>query len=166
MKIRRAIPSDSADIARVHVDSWKTAYSGIIADDYLDSLSYQERELWWFENLSTSGRFVFVAEDSTSESNQDKIIGFCARGRNPSKSDSEYKSELGSIYILQGHRGRGVGKALVHSLAVSLVESEFSSMIVWVLSKNPYRRFYILNAYLSGLAPKNSSSVSGGIRDS
>ena len=141
-KIRQAVPSDSADIARVHVDSWKTAYRGIIADDYLDSLSYEERERRWFENLSSTGRFVFVAEDSTSEPTEKKIIGFCSGGRNSSSIDSEYAAELGSIYILQEHRGRGVGKALVHSLAMSLVEVGFSSMIVWVLSKNPYRRFY------------------------
>jgi len=140
--IRRAVPSDSADIARVHIDSWKTAYKGIIADDYLDSLSYEERDRWWFENLSSSGRLVFVAEDSTPESVEKKIIGFCAGGRNHSSMDSDFASVLGSIYILQRHRGRGIGKALVHSLAVSLVEGGFSSMIVWVLSKNPYRRFY------------------------
>ena len=81
-------------------------------------------------------------EDSSSESNHKRIIGFCAGGRNRSKSDSDYEAAIGSIYILEGHRGRGVGKALVHSLAVSLVESGLSSMIVWVLSKNPYRRFY------------------------
>ena len=141
LRIRRAVPSDAVDIARVHIDSWKTAYRGIVADDYLDNLSYQERERWWSENLSSSGRFVFVAEDSSSESNHKKIIGFCAGGRNLSKSDSDYAVVLGSIYILQEYRGRGIGKDSL-SLAISLVESGFSSMIVWVLSKNPYRSFY------------------------
>ena len=51
LKIRRAVLSDSADIARVHIDSRKTAYRGIVADEDPDNLSYEERERWWSENF-------------------------------------------------------------------------------------------------------------------
>jgi len=126
----------------VHIDSWKTTYRGIVSDDYLDNLSYEERERWWSENISTSGRIVFVADDAVSESKEKKIIGFCSGGRNRSTTDPRYEAELHAIYILQEHRGKGIGKTLVQYLALSLVESGFTSVIVWVLAKNPYRRFY------------------------
>ncbi len=53
-----------------------------------------------------------------------------------------YAGELGSIYILEKYRGRGVGRTLVQSLAKSMMEHNFDSMLVWALAKNPYRRFY------------------------
>ncbi|MCK9313152.1 MAG: hypothetical protein M0P20_03745 [Methanocorpusculum sp.] len=39
MRIRDASVADAAAIARVMVDTWKTAYRGIIDDYYLNSLS-------------------------------------------------------------------------------------------------------------------------------
>ncbi len=31
--IREGAPGDAADIARVHMDGWRTAYAGIMFDD-------------------------------------------------------------------------------------------------------------------------------------
>jgi len=42
MRIREASVEDASAIARVAVDTWKTAYRGIIDDNYLNSLSYEE----------------------------------------------------------------------------------------------------------------------------
>ena len=47
--IRRAIKDDIPGIAKVHVDSWKTAYKGIFADEILDNIAY--------ENEKTMGRY-------------------------------------------------------------------------------------------------------------
>ena len=37
--LRRANINDAAAIAKVHVDTWKSTYKGIVPDDYLSSLS-------------------------------------------------------------------------------------------------------------------------------
>ena len=42
--VRIAVPTDSPSIARVRIDSWRTAYKGIIAEDYLADLSYVDGE--------------------------------------------------------------------------------------------------------------------------
>lgn len=42
--IRRAIKDDIQGIAKVHVDSWKTAYKGIFAEEILDNIAYEKRE--------------------------------------------------------------------------------------------------------------------------
>lgn len=39
MHIRKAAVEDAAAIAKVHVDSWRTTYKGIMPSDYLNSLS-------------------------------------------------------------------------------------------------------------------------------
>ena len=42
--IRRAIKDDIQGIAKVHVDSWKTTYKGIVADEILDNIAYEKRK--------------------------------------------------------------------------------------------------------------------------
>ena len=39
--IREAHPNDGPGMAKVHVDTWRAAYRGILPDDFLDGLSYQ-----------------------------------------------------------------------------------------------------------------------------
>lgn len=43
MIIRQAREEDVMQIAEIVVEDWKTAYRGIIDDDYLDSLSAEQR---------------------------------------------------------------------------------------------------------------------------
>lgn len=40
--IREAQIADAPAIARVGVDTWRSTYCGIMADDYLDDLSYEK----------------------------------------------------------------------------------------------------------------------------
>lgn len=51
MIIRRAIISDAPGIAKVHVDSWRTTYKGIIPQSFLDGLSYEQRTKLWENNI-------------------------------------------------------------------------------------------------------------------
>ena len=53
MRIREASPTDATAIARVHVDSWRTTYAGIVPADYLANLSYVQREQFWCDIFST-----------------------------------------------------------------------------------------------------------------
>ena len=46
-KIRKAVNEDAKQIAVVHVDSWRTTYTGIVADAYLESLTYESKEKMW-----------------------------------------------------------------------------------------------------------------------
>ena len=41
--IRVANVPDAAAIAKVHVDSWRTTYTGIVPDEYLAQLSYEQQ---------------------------------------------------------------------------------------------------------------------------
>lgn len=64
MLIRKAQTEDALAIAKVHVDSWRTSYPGIVSNEYLASQSYEAREKIWVGVLSsTEGQsFTFVAE--------------------------------------------------------------------------------------------------------
>lgn len=133
---RRAERSDSAAIARVHVATWRTAYRGILPDDFLASLDesfYAER---WERTLVDATTRVYVAE------NADGIIGFASGGRERAGEDG-YTGELYAIYVLQEAQGRGHGRRLVRAVVGGLRELRLPDMLVWVLRDNaPARGFY------------------------
>lgn len=135
MKIREASLEDAPSIARVTVDTWKTAYRGIINDNYLDNLTCEEREEGW-KQFPFHNSFVYVAEDDNHN-----IIGFAAAGPERN-SNPVYTGELYAIYVHPSHQKRGIGSMLFRSVIKRCKESGVQSMLLWVLSESPYRRFY------------------------
>jgi GNAT superfamily N-acetyltransferase len=136
--IREANLADAAAIAHVHVASWKTTYSGVVPDAYIDSLNQVERTQTWEEWFRTAPMSVFVAEDAAG------IFGFANGGaiRGQVGEPGEYDAELYAIYLLQASQRRGAGRALTQALASSLARKGFRSMVVWVLEQNPAVQFY------------------------
>src|SRR5256885_16287880 len=91
--IRPALPNDAAEIARVHVDSWRSSYRGLLADEFLDSLSeagYTDR---WRRVIGDGASRVFVVEEAGG------IVGFASGGRERA-GESGYEGELYAIYIV------------------------------------------------------------------
>jgi GNAT superfamily N-acetyltransferase len=138
MLIREAEITDAAAIARVHVDSWRTTYVGIVPTEHLAGLSYDQREQEWRGTLSvpTELEFVYVAQDTTGN-----VIGFAWGGPERGGHDA-YKGELFAIYLLDEHQRQGVGKQLLFRVAKRFLQQGIQSMLVWVLADNPSRRFY------------------------
>ena len=137
--IRAANPADAGPIARVHVDSWRTTYEGIVPAEYLASLSYRDRESMWHEALTTDrlATSIFIAETKDGD-----VVGFASAGPER-EGNSTYQAELYTIYILQKHQNSGLGRRLVSTIARSLSANGFNSMLLWVLEDNhPACRFY------------------------
>ncbi|MBW4507590.1 MAG: GNAT family N-acetyltransferase [Scytonematopsis contorta HA4267-MV1] len=139
MIIREATHDDVPAIAKVHVDTWRSTYKGIVPDEYLASLSYERREKNWhqiFNNSLENGDFTYVAEEKSGQ-----IIGF-ANGGLERTGDSVYKGELNAIYILQSSQRKGVGRKLFSTVIEKLNQIDIHSMLVWVLDDNFACRFY------------------------
>ncbi|MEC1525401.1 GNAT family N-acetyltransferase [Neobacillus niacini] len=129
MKIKKASEVDIKSIARVYVDGWKTTYRGLVPDDYLDSLSYEESEQRWLNFLNHEKEpFIYIAMNEAGE-----IIGFAA---GKSIVDDNFDGELYSLYLLQECRGLGVGRQLVSAIARHFKEKGIASMMVWVMERN------------------------------
>lgn len=135
MKIREAGIDDAPAIARVTVDTWKTSYRGIVDDEYLDELSYEEREKGWKE-FPWKDSFVFVAEDD-----EHNITGFAAAGPER-ESDPVYQGELYAIYVHPSKQNKGIGGRLFHSAAAKFKQYGVKSLKLWTFSDSPYRKFY------------------------
>ena len=138
MIIRAAQPTDAAAMAKVHVDSWRTTYKGIVPDDFLAALSYEQRTYMWRHRVlqfpPTS--FVYVAEDPSGQ-----VIGFASGG--PERGgDPDHTGEVYAIYLLEGYQRHGLGRHLTSTLVQCLVHAGMPSLLLWVLAANPCRGFY------------------------
>ncbi|MBE5105042.1 GNAT family N-acetyltransferase [Bacillus thuringiensis] len=136
--IRRAIKDDISGIAKVHADSWKTTYKGIFANEILENVTFEQRKKQW-ENIfqkEESPQYRFVAETLTGE-----IVGFIDGG---TERTGTYNCdlELYAIYILQEYQGLKVGKRLFQALLSECEKTNMRSLLVWVVTNNPSKRFY------------------------
>jgi len=138
IRIREAQKRDSAAIAKVHIDSWRTTYKGIVSDDYLSVMSYTEREQRWQEFFEDTDHFQFVY---LAEEKNGQIVGFASAGVNRTEI-ADYQGELYAIYILREYQGKGIGRQLTEAVARRLLREEIRSISVWVLEKNSACRFY------------------------
>jgi ribosomal protein S18 acetylase RimI-like enzyme len=159
VRIREANSTDAPAIARVHVDSWRTTYRGIVPDDYLAKLSYERRTNQWAQGLGDpeSREFHYVAEDAS-----DGVVGFVSGG--PERSgDLTYTGELYRIWLLERHQRRGIGRQLVHATVERLAEAGSRSMLVWVLADNASRGFY--EALGGQFVRHGQTEIGGGLFD-
>ena len=136
--LRKATVIDAGTISRVRAAGWQSAYRGIIADEYLDSMDVDG----WAEGLrfamaeSLHGAVLYVAELET------EIVGWAWGGRNRD-APTAYAGELYAIYLLPEYQRQGIGLQLTTTTAARLLEEGLRSMVVWALQDNrPARRFY------------------------
>jgi SAM-dependent methyltransferase len=135
--IRPAKLEDAAAIARVHAESWRTTYAGIIPDDYIAKFTADARDRTWRGILGAPARrdFVCVAEDG-----EGTVVGFVSGG--PARGDKDFAGELYAVYLLHDYQRRRIGRRLAAALARRLLRAGCDSLVVWVLTQNPARQFY------------------------
>lgn len=105
IKIRQAKLCDIESIAEIKVAGWQSVYTGIIDDEYLNSISVSEQ----IENIKKySLENIFVAQSDN------EILGFC-RIYNYDKSvyeDKEIDCEIREIYVKPDIKRMGIGSEL------------------------------------------------------
>ena len=133
MHFRKAELPDAEGLAFAHVQSWRTTYQGIVSEEYLQSLSIEEKKDKWVQILSGShDTYVCVMENN-------KIAGFVSIGKERS---GEFEGELYAIYLLKEYQGKGIGVKLFEIATSELKKQGFNSMWIWVLKENPSKHFY------------------------
>lgn len=132
--IREATIDDLQAVAKVHVDSWKTTYEGIVPQSYLNTLSYQTYEQMWREYLGEEP--LFVAQIDA------QIVGFAKAGKAVESTARQFEAELFVLYVLQPFQGRGIGRALFQQVVQYLKGQQMSSLFLYVLKQNIACQFY------------------------
>jgi ribosomal protein S18 acetylase RimI-like enzyme len=138
VKIVKASVDDIHGIAKVHVDSWKETYKGIVSDSFLSTLTYENREKQWKEafefHKNSDVWHMYVARNKAGE-----IIGFIRGGRS---RDDKRSGEIYAVYLLRNCHGQGIGKSLMISSMQHLARAGFETCQVCVLKENPALHFY------------------------
>ena len=140
--VRPAESTDSEGIARVHTRSWQSAYRGLLPDEWLGALRWEDRKVRWDSILSAdssgSRGNVFVAANA-----QNEIIGFASSG--PSRDedlDQDRVHELYAIYLTPEYWGKRIGTSLFRTV-MQAVPKTAVRLELWVLEDNNRgRKFY------------------------
>lgn len=137
--IRDAMVEDAAGMAKVHVDTWRTTYGGIVPDDFLANLRYERSQARWEEYLTNQAQNrsrSFVAHTQVGQ-----IVGITTGGV-IREAVGSFDGELYGLYLLKEYQGFGIGRRLVQRVVQYLRSQGFHSMMLWVLKENPTCRFY------------------------
>lgn len=135
--IRKAKVEDAAEIANVHVNSWREAYKGILDEDYLNDrpLIFKNRYTLWTK-LITEGEIVYVAE-----SDKHGIVGFSNAGISRDERFENF-GEIYCIYLFKKAHKQGIGFQLLKSSFEALKDKGHEKAFLWVLENNPTISFY------------------------
>lgn len=138
MIFREATAADAVAIARLHAESWRSAYRGIFSDDFLDHRVHQERRDSWqtrFSGGESRPFFVLLAE------NGGQLDGFACMF--PEK-DPIWGSYLDNLHVAPGLTGQGIGRSLLSEVVRHLeMNGTRGGVYLWVVEQNHRaREFY------------------------
>lgn len=142
--VRPACAGDAAGIGTVHVAAWRSAYPGILPDDYLARLSMPRQAAYYAHAIAGAG-LVYVATARDGDAARERVVGFATAGRGrwvDGLGRRPGEGEVETLYVLDDWRERGLGRALLRAAATGLAERGCRSVFLWVLRENPSRWFY------------------------
>jgi ribosomal protein S18 acetylase RimI-like enzyme len=138
MEIRPARVNDAPALSRVHVDSWRAAYGGLVPDSSLQAFTYEWREESFRCSLAASAEETYLVQV------EGEVVGFLTLGaaRDPDL-DVGRTGEIWGIYISPGYWRKGIGKRLAEEAERILKSGGYEDAVLWVLEDNQQaRRFY------------------------
>ena len=134
-RFRQAKVSDAEGIAKVHVRTWQSTYTGMIPDSFLQNLNMEHKAKNWIGNLESStlrSRTIVAEIDG-------EIVGFIAVGPSREIEDAN-QGEVYAIYVNSKDQNQGLGSKLMHQGLSFLKDEKFVGTILWVLDKNSRTR--------------------------
>lgn len=126
-------PGDADALAKVHVDSWRQTYPGLLPQTWLDAMSVGLHARRWRLQLTREGPpdVVLAAEGRGG------LIGYCAGAVTGSQA------EVYTLYLVRSAQRQGLGRKLLTSTARVLAARGATSLSLWVLNGNtPAEAFY------------------------
>jgi ribosomal protein S18 acetylase RimI-like enzyme len=149
--VRRAEAADAPSMARVHVDTWRETYRGLMSDAVLDDpglLSWRER--FWTAALTDPRYSQYAAAVASHEGT---LIGIAMSG--PTIDDADESQQLYVLYAYAAHHGSGVGTALLDA-----VIDRTAPAVLWVADPNPRAQaFYRKHGFVADGVVKTEDDV-------
>ena len=138
--LREPALSDAAQIADLHVASWRETYSHLLSGDFFTEEHIQNRHQMWNHVLGNPREewSIRIAESSG------QVIGFAFVGSSFGAEGQELPRDrqLFSLYLMSERFGTGVGQALLDATAGD------GSAMLWVARDNQRAvAFYLRNGF-------------------
>jgi hypothetical protein len=97
MEICPARVSDALALGRVHVDSWRAPYRGLVPDSSLQAFTYEWREQSFRQSLAAGAEETYLVQV------EEQVVGFLTLGaaRDPDL-DVSRTGEIWGIYRMGG----------------------------------------------------------------
>ena len=134
--VRPATLSDAAEIARIQLDVWRTAYADLLPAAVLAELDAGEAELTWRQTVEQGPAQVFVAVEA------EWLVGFCAAGPAPEDEtagadgtpakDSATVALVSSLLVEPRWGRRGHGGRLLAEAGAAMRVAGSTRGIAWV----------------------------------
>ena len=142
-------PGDADALAKLHVDTWRETYVGLLPAGYLGAMDVKRHARRWRAQLAASinPAPVLVAEQRGG------LVGYCAGGR---ARDAD--AEVFTLYVLRKAQQGGLGARLLRDMARVLKAGGAETLHLWVLARNV--RAQAFYQHLGG-APDRSRPVAG-----
>ena len=138
MEIHRATPDDARNLAKVLIDSWRSAYYGLVPDSYLDNLDYEERAQRFRMSLTHNYEETYIFEQNG------QILGFLTLGECRDEDiDQKITGEIWGIYLAPEQWRKGMGTIICRHGERILESREYRLIMLWVFGGNEQaRKFY------------------------
>jgi ribosomal protein S18 acetylase RimI-like enzyme len=138
MEIRGATVDDAEALARVHIDSWRAGYRGLVPEPYLAALDYAQRAQRYQAALAERTEETYVAVEGG------EVLGLLTLvACRDADLDLQKTGEISRIYLAPRHWRKGFGRALCRYGEALLEARGYSLAMLWVFRDNePARRFY------------------------
>ncbi|HEY3046402.1 MAG TPA: GNAT family N-acetyltransferase [Polaromonas sp.] len=135
--VRPATARDAKAIAEIHVATWQAAYTDLMPEDFLKSMTLEKRQAYWREAIEFSEPQLLVATEG------EKVVGFVGYDRSRDAKSRPTTGEIWAQYVAPEHWGKGVGLALWDGAREGLKEEGCTQVTLWVLLRNERAlRFY------------------------
>lgn len=138
MDIRRATPDDAEALAKVHIDSWRSAYRGLVPDSHLAELDYERSARRFRQPGAGLDEETYVAEQDG------EVLGFVTLGPcRDTDVDGDTTGEIWGVYLAPEHWRKGIGTRLCRHAEHVLRSRGCATVTLWVFDANASaRRFY------------------------
>jgi GNAT superfamily N-acetyltransferase len=134
---RPIIGSDVASIAAIHAASWRSAYRGILRDEFLDGDILANRVALWEQRLAPCPpeHFGFIATVD------DRPVGFTFAFGN---CEPRWGTMIDNLHVLPNMKSKGLGRCLLTAVCKRALQVyPHAGLHLWVFEQNTAaRRFY------------------------
>lgn len=122
-------PKDCVDIAKLHAQSWKHHYRGIMADKYLDEEVDDERLKIWTERFETynPNQMVILATSNG------QLCGFSCHFLD---YDPVHGNYLDNLHVLPDFQGLGIGRTLMQLSISHCMQFDHKPFFLYVFAQN------------------------------